>query len=293
MLIAESGATKTEWRLIEDQKVVLAFRTPGFNPNVMAPEMIQVELAEIRKKYLWQVNFGQLFFYGAGLKDSSMRGLMQDILQQTFKEEYVSVYHDLQASIHSTGFDEGIVCILGTGSNSCHYQNGEILSQRGGHGYLLGDEGSGADLGHALIKGLLEGDLPQAVKSFIEFQEGGSVADIRLAVYRDPKPNVRMARFAKYLDEVIHHPEVQALVTSRFLAFLDSTVCRYPDFQTLPITFVGSISFYFQEWLRKACEMREIHNTHIMHDPIDHLVQYHIKQKGQMTPKDQRGANAA
>ncbi|MEO1586876.1 MAG: hypothetical protein AAFS00_06320, partial [Bacteroidota bacterium] len=104
---------------------------------------------------------------------------------------------------------------------------------------------------------------------------------------------VRMARFAKYLDEVIHHPEVQALVTSRFLAFLDSTVCRYPDFQALPITFVGSISFYFQEWLRKACEMREIHNTHIMHDPIDHLVQYHIKQKGQMTPKDQRGANAA
>ncbi|MEL6135639.1 MAG: hypothetical protein AAFR59_19950, partial [Bacteroidota bacterium] len=279
MLIAESGATKTEWRLIKNQKVELAFRTPGFNPNVMAPEMIQAELAEIRKKHLWQIEFDELVFYGAGLKDSSMRALMGDILQQIFKEEYVSVFHDLQASIHSTGFEEGIVCILGTGSNSCHYKHGKILSQRGGHGYLLGDEGSGADLGHALIKGLLEGDLPQAVKSFIEFQEGGSVSDIRLAIYRDPKPNVRMARFAKYLDEVIHHPEVQELVTSRFLAFLDSTVCRYPSFDELPITFVGSISFYFQEWLLKACNMRGLHQIHIMHDPIDQLVQYHIKEK--------------
>ena len=250
MLIAESGATKTEWRLINEQEVILAFRTLGINPNVMAPELIQEELKAIRSKYFGQVNFDRLVFYGAGLKDSSMSALMKDMLTQYFSGKEIEVFHDLQAAGHSTGFEEGIVCILGTGSNSCYYKDGEILDQRGGHGYLLGDEGSGADLGHALVKGLLEGDLPDGVKSFIEFQEGASVADIRLAIYRDPKPNVRIARFAKYLDEVIHYPEIQELIKSRFLAFLDTTVCRYDNYNQLPVTFVGSISFYFQKWLK-------------------------------------------
>lgn len=44
------------------------------------------------------------------------------------------------------GYEAGIACILGTGSNSCFYNGEEIVNNISPLGFILGDEGSGAVL---------------------------------------------------------------------------------------------------------------------------------------------------
>ncbi|MCI4670628.1 MAG: hypothetical protein MRZ79_21010 [Bacteroidia bacterium] len=283
MLIAESGATKTEWRLIRDGKEVLAFRTAGFNPNVMSEKLISQEMSDIFRKFLKEETIDEIYFYGAGLRLKSQRDVIQKILINLQPAAYLSVNHDLSAAARSTGFIEGIVGILGTGSNTCYYKNGEVLEQRGGHGYIFGDEGSGADLGRHLVKGLLEGSFPEAVKNFIESQEGVNLEELKLAIYRAEKPNVRMARLSKYLDEILHHDSVKRMIEARFDAFLVNSVLAYPNYQSLPVTFVGSIAYYFQEILLERCRQNGIEKVDIQHDPIENLVSYHIShQRSQM-----------
>ncbi|MEO0897335.1 MAG: hypothetical protein AAFY71_13095 [Bacteroidota bacterium] len=275
MLIAESGATKTEWRLVNGPDDILAFRTSGFNPNVMSPDAIKRDLGEIVRKNLNGKQIDKLYFYGAGLGAASLRDRLAEMLKIYFPSSTIEVNHDLLAAARSTGFFEGIVCILGTGSNSCRYRHGEIIDRKGGHGFIFGDEGSGADLGKHLIKGLLENRFPASIKDFIESQEGEGIDEIKFAIYRSDKPNVRMARLSKYLDEILHYDEIRSMIYKRFLAFLDTSVLLYEGAELIPVNFVGSISYYFRDILRAACEERGITDVHIQHDPIDQLVAFH------------------
>lgn len=279
MLIAESGATKTEWRYCVDNQVKLGFRTPGFNPNVMAPSLIQAEMAEALEQHLAGVPIRELFFYGSGIGGDSQRAIMTGILSKLLPGTQISVEHDLLAATRSAGQPEGIVCIIGTGSNSGYHKGGKVVMNIGGHGYIFGDEGSGADLGKHLIKGLLQDEFPDPVRTFIEMQSGSSIYELKIAVHRDAKPNVRMARLAKYLDEIWHYPEVGNMIRARMLAFLDTTVCRYPHYRQLPVTFFGSVSYFFQDFLTEACQQREVRVADITRDPIDRLVAYHLKEK--------------
>lgn len=278
MLIAESGATKTEWRLIRNGKQTLAFRTPGFNPNVMSETAIEGELRNIIRKHLKEESVSSLYFYGAGLKVKSLQEMVRKVFARLLPGTMVFVDHDLTAASRSTGYEEGILAILGTGSNSCYYKDGMVVEQRGGHGYIFGDEGSGADLGKHLVKGLLEGRFPNVVREFIETQEGVNLEELKFAIYRAEKPNVRMARLSKYLDEILHHDSIREMIEQRFDAFLSSTILTYPNYRDLPISFIGSISYFFKEVLQDRCGHSGIQILNIEHDPIEKLVAYHIRR---------------
>ncbi|GAB4406880.1 MAG: ATPase [Bacteroidia bacterium] len=279
MLIAESGATKTEWRYCQDNQVVNSFRGAGFNPNVIPREVLRADLEETVRVHMRRLRPQALYFYGSGIGGDSQRRIMQEVLEDFFPGVRIEIEHDLLAAARSTDKPEGIACIIGTGSNSCYYADGQIIRQLGGHGYLFGDEGSGADLGRHLIKGLLQDELPDAVRRFVEQQAGSSVYELKIAIHRDPKPSVRMARLAKYLDEIWHYPEVSEMIRSRLLAFLDTTVCRYEGYEHLPVNFFGSVAYFFQDFLTQACRMRDLRQVEITRDPIDRLVAYHLKQR--------------
>ena len=65
---------------------------------------------------------------------------------------------------------EGIVCILGTGANSCLWDGERIVRQTPALGYILGDEGSGAVLGRMLINALYKGGLPESIKKVLNLK---------------------------------------------------------------------------------------------------------------------------
>ncbi|MEZ4686952.1 MAG: hypothetical protein R3B47_13060 [Bacteroidia bacterium] len=276
MLIAESGSTKTAWRLLKNGKLENAFQSPGINPNVLEPEVIEDIFRTAFGSHLASLDLEEVHFYGAGIGSNSQKGIIRGILQKILPNSLIFVEHDILAAARSTRRKEGIICILGTGSNSALHRNFELVSSLGGHGYIFGDEGSGMDLGKHLIKGILQDDFPEAVRRHVEDRRGKSAYDIKISVHHSSKPNVRMAELAQYVGELIHIPKVENMVISRFQAFLDTTVVRYPDYKSIPVDFVGSIAFYFQKQLDAACKSRQAQLGQIDKDPVDNLVEYHL-----------------
>lgn len=275
VLIAESGATKTEWRLLRGEELIAQACTTGFNPNVMSQDSIWNELAASAQTELKGLNIQHLVFYGAGIGGESQEKIMRQALSGVWPNAVIEVYHDLTAAARSTLRPTGIVCILGTGSNCCLYENHKVIARKGGHGYLFGDEGSGMDLGRHLIIGLLQEQFPKSVKRFVESQEGLSIYELKLAILKDPKPNVRMARLAKHLDELLHHDQIKGMIVQRFLAFLDASVCQFDDYQSFDVDVMGSIGWHFQDQFREAAEIRTVRMGKFISNPIDHLVTYH------------------
>jgi N-acetylglucosamine kinase-like BadF-type ATPase len=277
MLVAESGSTKTEWRLIKDGKVQQEFRSPGINPNVLETEAIEEIFRVAFGSHLANLDVGEVYFYGAGIGSSSQKGIIRGILQKILPGVTIYVEHDILAAARSTLRDEGIICILGTGSNSAYHKNHELQGALGGHGYIFGDEGSGMDLGRHLIKGILQDDFPDEVKNHVEGERDKSTYDLKIRVMHSSKPNVRMAELAKLVGDLVHVPEIDKMVTDRFTAFLDTTVCRYPNFENLHADFVGSIAFFFKDQLAKACAKRNVKLGQIVKDPVNKLVEWHIQ----------------
>src|ERR1700752_368198 len=126
ILIADSGSTKTDWRLIDEQRHIHQFKTSGFNPYFQTTE----EIAEsIKNELLSQSPFVDntqfeisIFYYGAGCSNEEKCKMLEMALPANFPAAKVEVYHDLLAAARALcGRNEGIAAILGTGSNSCYY----------------------------------------------------------------------------------------------------------------------------------------------------------------------------
>lgn len=284
MLIAESGSTKTVWKLCKEGEVAKTFRTEGFNPNNQEEEDILQGLQEGFRTHLDGEHISEVVFYGAGLGAASQRAIMDKLLRQVLPEAKIQVEHDMLAAARSTHRPEGVVCILGTGSNSCYHKHYQVVKSLGGHGYLFGDEGSGADLGRALLKGLLQNDFPKEVQEYMEQEEGNTIYEIKIQVHHADSPNVRMAELAKYLTPLRHLPEIRAMIKDRILAFLDTTVCRYENYESLKVDFVGSIAFFFREFLEEACAIRSVQLGDVVKDPVDKLVAFHLMGGAEKLP---------
>jgi len=276
MLIAESGSTKTEWRLCQNGGQILAFRSQGFNPNVQTPEAMEEELRRAYNLNMEHAETEEIWFYGAGIDSHSQRQIMEEVIGKVFKDVRITVNSDMLAAARSTNRNEGIVCILGTGSNSCAHEAHELTLKIGGHGWIFGDEGSGADLGKYLIKAMLQGDLPADVIQGIEEREGKSAFALKISIMQSSRPNVRLAKLAETFHAFIETPLVKELARSRFLAFLDTTVCRYPNFKDVHTDFVGSIAHYYRPVLEEACELRGVRLGNIEMAPADNLVKFHL-----------------
>ncbi|MEM6264895.1 MAG: ATPase, partial [Bacteroidota bacterium] len=228
------------------------------------------------RHYLQEKDFNHVFFYGAGLSAASQKEIIREVLQSILPDKTVHVHHDMTAAARSTHREKGIVCILGTGSNSALHEGFEITENLGGHGYMFGDEGSGADLGKHFIKHLLQNDFPASVKEFVEGEKGAAIYEQKIQIMKSERPNVDLAEYSVLISKQIHVPEVRKMVYDRFIAFLDTTVCRYPGYESLPVDFVGSISFFFQNILEQACKDRNVQLGSIVKDPVDNLIAYHL-----------------
>ncbi|MFN0204671.1 MAG: hypothetical protein ACKVTZ_24360 [Bacteroidia bacterium] len=277
-LIAESGSTKTEWRLCKADKILQDFRSAGFNPNVQTKETMRETIQEVIY-HVGSGNLDEVTFYGAGLAEQSQRQIIYDLLSELLPKARINIEHDMLAAVRSTLQPEGIVCILGTGSNSAMFKGDQITMNLGGHGYLVGDEGSGCNIGKFLLKGLLQHDFPRIVTDYVEEHEKMTINDIKLSTFKAEKPNVRLASLARYAGAMLHVPEVYSMTKRCFADFLEATVCRYPDYQSQTTSFVGSISFFFKDPLMEVCAERNVKVGSIVKDPIDNLVQYHLSIK--------------
>lgn len=281
ILIADSGSTKTEWCVVENGKPVQRIITKGINPFFQSEEEIAEEiksalLPELGKDGACPVSsFEALYFYGAGCLPEKVP-MMQAALGKCLDVKQIEVHSDMLGAARGlSGHDAGIVCILGTGSNSCFYDGSTIVSNVSPLGFILGDEGSGAVLGKLLVGDILKNQFPVGLKEKFLQQFDLTPAQIIERVYRQPFPNRFLASLSPFLAQNIHEPAVRSLVMNAFIAFLNRNVKQY-DYEHHFVHFVGSVAHYYQEILEESIDACDMRLGNILQAPMEGLIRYHL-----------------
>lgn len=277
ILIADSGSTGVDWRLIGGEKTLSA-TTQGINPVYMDGEtMIRILREELLPALGEQPAVKQIWFYGAGIVSDEVSGKVCDALRAVFPDAQCQAASDLLAAARALCGDKpGIACILGTGSNSCFYDGAQIVSNVRAGGFILGDEASGAWLGRQLLSDFIKGLLPQNLADELVRRYAIDYPTIVQKVYRDPLPNRYLASFAPFIEQHGNHPYIKNLLRSGFESFLLRNVAQY-DYRRYPVHFTGSIAWHFRELLQRCLTAAGMRAGNIVQRPIDALADYHKK----------------
>ncbi|MFZ5942434.1 MAG: ATPase [Bacteroidota bacterium] len=274
-LIADGGSTKTDWRLLAGEGPATELTSGGINPFHMAPEEIDRVLGEVRSA-VHNAPVSEIWYYGAGLIGEKAKGILAEALTRSFGACRIFTGDDmLGASRALLGHGEGIACILGTGSNSCLYRNGEIVEKIPALGYILGDEGSGTDIGKRFINALFKRSLPPDLTAHILREEGLEMTGIITSVYRGELPARYLASFAKTVKKYLEHEAVAKLVEEAFESFIEHNVSKYTAHREMEIAFTGSVAVHFRPVLEKVLKLRNLKPGRIIPAPIDELAIYH------------------
>jgi len=280
ILIADSGSTKADWKIITSNGAVQSQSTRGFNPFFQDSETIETALRKEFTGQLKKEKATEVFYYGAGCSDAYRCGIVADALKNLFPKAEIHVNHDLLASARALcGNNSGIACILGTGSNSCLYDGIKVSDNVTNMGSFVGDEGSGMHIGKELLRGYFYREMPkELIPVFEEFCPDGK-RGILNNIYDSDTPNVYLASFAKFISQNKEHLYIQKLVYTCFDEFVKRHVQKYDGHTSLPIHFVGSVAYYFKDILKLVLDMKNLTLGQVIKKPIDNLVEFHKAQK--------------
>jgi N-acetylglucosamine kinase-like BadF-type ATPase len=278
LVIADSGSTKCDWRIVAEDKNYIDCATMGINPYFHNADVIEAELRNNEQLMRIADQVKALFFYGAGCSSTELKRTAEQGLSRIFTNAEIYVDHDLVAAAFSVYEDDPcIACILGTGSNSCHFDGDIVREEVPALAYILGDEGSGSYFGKKLLSDFLYKRLPQNIHDGLVDKFGLTKDIVVDRVYMKPHANVYLASFMKFITGFKSEPYVQDMIFEGIGKFLDVHVTCYRDFEKVKTHFIGSVAYYHEDILRQAAEMRNIQVGKIIKKPIDGLYDYHIK----------------
>ena len=277
ILIADSGSTKTDWCVAKDGFTVKRFTTQGINPYHQDERRINGIVLDELLPQTGEYKIKKIVFYGSGCREETIPA-MKTILHSAFNNNIeVEIYSDLLGAARAIcGHEEGIACILGTGSNSCLYDGKKIVGNIPPLGYILGDEGSGATLGKIFINEIFKNsrmyDLKKEILQVLQMTEG----DIIDRVYRQPMANRFLASLAPFIHSHIERHEVNEIVTENFRQFLLKNVKRYHR-DDLQVSFIGSIAWHFKSQLLQSALEENVYVGSVEKSPMDGLLRYHFR----------------
>ena len=290
ILIADSGSTKTDWAIVTGASQPVVLNTQGINPvhqsreeivRILREEFVSLmasnpEVQKLRSSAILTPQFPlAVYFYGSGIRPE-METLMTVLLRETFPQaQIVEAHSDLLGAARALcGRNEGIASILGTGANSCLYDGKAIVEHTPALGYILGDEGSGAVLGKRFIHDLYGGILSDNIRETFENETKLTLAEIIKRVYRQPLANRFLASLSEFITNHLDDSEVRGVVVQNFIDFLRYHISPYCR-QDLPVSFVGSVAWYYQDELHEAAERLGYKLGTVLKTPLAGLIRYH------------------
>ncbi len=278
LLIADSGSTKCDWRLVAEDKSFQDFKSPGINPYFHDERIIKSFLEESDGLLEYADKVSAVFFYGAGCSSPELKRIVDRGLGAVFTKAQIYVDHDLVAAAFAVYEDEPcIACILGTGSNSCHFDGDIVREDVPALAYILGDEGSGSYFGKKLLRDFLYKRLPENIHSDLIDEFGLNKDVIMDRVYMKPHANVYLASFMRFITERKYEPYIQNMIYSGLKEFMQTHVQCVRDYQNMETNFIGSVAHYHEETLRKVAAELNVQIGRIVKKPIEGLYNYHIK----------------
>jgi len=276
--IVDGGSTKCDWVILDDfQKVFLKTETIGFNPNNTKAELIVPEIEKNTSLGAVKNSITKVFFYGSGCGIASNRAIIQKELQRVFAKAEIIVKEDLTAAAYAAyNGKPAIVCILGTGSNSCYFDGTDLKVKLPSLGFLM-DDGNGSSIGKQLVRRYFMQKLPNDLHQEFEDTYHLSIEEVLKNMYHTSMPNAYLANFNKFVVERKDHPYFKKMVFDEMLSFFEFQVLPYEESKEAEINFIGSIAYYYENILRSAAAELNLNVGHVVQKPIESLVDYHIK----------------
>lgn len=276
--IADSGSTKTDWVILDsDNNEILRTRTSGFNPYFVDSERIYDHLKDSEDLSALAKDVKRVFFYGAGVSSEEFVEVVKTGIDRFFDQAESVVDHDLLAACYSTYMGKpAMVCILGTGSNSCYFDGKIMREETHSLAYILGDEGSGNDLGKRILKAFFTKKMPTHLEKAFDDYYKLSIEELNKNVYQNRYANAYLASFNKFVLEHKDDPFIQKLIYDAMSSFIEYQILPYEEARHSELNFIGSIAHIYQDIIRSVAAENHLTVGHIVRKPIDNLVQYHI-----------------
>jgi N-acetylglucosamine kinase-like BadF-type ATPase len=277
ILIADGGSTKADWIAINsDKEEAFRVRTLGLNPAVVPEAELENRIIIMFQLMHIKTEVTKIFFYGAGCGTPIPTAILKKVLETIFVNAVVVVAEDMLAAVYAaTGKDPAIVCILGTGSNSCYFDGKDLQMLAPSLGYILMDEASGNYFGKKLIVDYFYQKMPNDIRLKFEKEFNVDADHLKKNIYREANPNMFLATFAKFMFDFKEEKYVKRLIKKGFQEFFKFRILPYHLDQKTPIYFIGSIAHYFRETLEKVAAKNKLKITGVIQRPIDALVAYH------------------
>lgn len=266
-LIAEAGATKTDWCLIRPNGELSSIQTGGINVSSMPKEAVEAVVREAYARLAMSPSsISEVHFYAAGMLGNEMA--------EYFPYSYVECASDTLAAARALfGSSPGVAAILGTGSNCCLYDGEKIVETIRSGGFILGDEGGSAVLGKRFLADHVKGLVPEPLSS--EFAEAfkADYPEVVANVYRNATAVAYLGSLAPWIcSHIGDSAYARGLVEDNFRDFFRRSVSRLPGY---PVGIVGGYAYALKDVLLRLAKEHGLQLVEILSSPAERLVAFH------------------
>ncbi len=218
-LIADSGATKTDWLYVDGEETT-QIQTQGLHPSNIQMMNDSVDL----KHQIGSLSPDIIYFFGAGCGNPVSDEIVMRFLQPIFPRASLKIKSDLSGSGKAFfGKGDGVVVVLGTGSICAKIEKGKLVEKSPALGFAIGDEGSAADLGRRILKMYFrKTGNPETLHFLEEKLESVGYSEMMNRIYRAGKPNRELASIAGQVLVKPIPPELESLIKDGFTDFINN-----------------------------------------------------------------------
>ena len=276
-IIADCGATKSQWRVLYDDGSIKELTAGGINASTMSATAIAEIISEISDK-ISAADFpaAEIYLYMAGLASDGLISTIHAIFARSLNVSCLEINSDLLAAARAgCGHSPGIAAILGTGSNSCEYDGSNIVRRISSGGFILGDEGSAATLGKLFLSDFIKGLIPAEIATEFASRFTSDYTDIVANVYgRESSPSGYLGSLAPFIMEHYDHPYIKGLVEDNFRNFIRRSLKQY-DTDNLPVGVIGGFGCALKDIFERIAEEEGISISRFLKAPVEGLIEYH------------------
>lgn len=280
IIVAYGGSRFANWRIAEKGRVITGFKTAGINP-LQNDQRYILQLLNNNSHFInYAEKIKRIYFFGPGIISKDKESVISNALSVFFKKAKVYAYLDMQAAALATcGDQEGLISIVGSGSNVAYFNGKKLLPNNYGLGYILGDEASGTWIGRKLLTASMIGKLPDDLS--VKFKEKFPIdrKQIMERVYRQSNPALFLSSVADFAIENSEHPYIIDLIIKGFEQLFENIFVplkkKYPK---LPLHFTGSMAFDYEVLLRKVAQAYQMEVGNVIREPIQNVLTYYINK---------------
>lgn len=244
MIVIESGGTKSTWVFYTSSEKKATVGTVGLHPQELSKEKHEV-ISKLVQEH--ELEGEDVYFFGAGCESQEAKLKVKQFLEE-FSLHVKQVETDIHAAcIAHLGITEGVVGIIGTGAVAARFDGKKVIQQTSGLGYLIGDEGSGFDIGKRLLQSYFRNELSDELREKIE--EYFNYKSILHRIY-EVDGRMFVAGLTRIVYDFKSEPSIQKILDDSFVAFCETAL--KPLTIKTPVFFIGSVAYYFKNELNTS-----------------------------------------